>query len=163
MVVAGDRRAAVLVDELIAEQEVTVKSLGDRLRRIRGVSGATILPDGGIALVLNASTARPRLAGSERRPAGSSLASRRGGRGARARARAACLVVDDSVTIRTLEKDNLESAGYEVITAVDGEDGWRVLQQRGADLVVTDIEMPRMDGLRASPEAGLAASTRRFA
>jgi two-component system chemotaxis sensor kinase CheA len=55
-------------------------------------------------------------------------------------------VVDDSVTTRTLEKSILESAGYRVLTAVDGEAAWQVLQEQGADLVVSDIEMPRMDG-----------------
>ncbi len=140
VVVAGDRRAAVLVDELIAEQEVTVKSLGDRLRRVRGVSGATILPDGGVALVLNASTlARASPGRASVRPAAAATAPV-------PTIRKRVLVVDDSVTTRTLETGVLESAGYDVITAVDGEDGWRVLQQSGADLLVTDIEMPRMDG-----------------
>ena len=136
IVVSGDRRAAVLVDELLGEQEVTVKGLGDRLRRVRCVSGATILPEGPVALVLNASSlARATPARSSVRASESTAARKR------------VLVVDDSVTIRTLEKDNLESAGYEVITAVDGEDGWRVLQQHGADLLISDVEMPRMDGL----------------
>jgi two-component system, chemotaxis family, sensor kinase CheA len=67
------------------------------------------------------------------------------------------LVVDDSITTRTLEQSTLEAAGFEVATAVDGEDGWRILQTEGADLVVSDVEMPRMDGfalceaIRASP------------
>jgi len=136
VVVSGDRRAAVLVDELLGEQEVTVKGLGDRLRRVRCVSGATILPEGPVALVLNASSlARAAPGRSAARPADAPAARKR------------VLVVDDSVTIRALEKDNLESAGYEVITAVDGEDGWRVLQQQGADLLISDVEMPRMDGL----------------
>jgi two-component system chemotaxis sensor kinase CheA len=56
------------------------------------------------------------------------------------------LVVDDSITTRTLERSVLEAAGFDVVTAVDGEDGWRVLQERGADLVLSDVEMPRMDG-----------------
>jgi two-component system chemotaxis sensor kinase CheA len=57
-------------------------------------------------------------------------------------------VVDDSITTRTLESSVLEAAGYDVMTAVDGADGWRLLQERGADLVVSDVEMPRMDGLQ---------------
>jgi two-component system chemotaxis sensor kinase CheA len=66
-------------------------------------------------------------------------------------------VVDDSVTTRALEKTILEAAGYEVTTAPDGEAAWRILQEQGADLLVTDLEMPRMDGfalteaVRASP------------
>jgi two-component system, chemotaxis family, sensor kinase CheA len=72
-------------------------------------------------------------------------------------ARPRILVVDDSITTRTLEQSILEAAGYEVRTAVDGEDGWRQLQEEGADLVVADVEMPRMDGfalcraIRAAP------------
>ncbi len=56
------------------------------------------------------------------------------------------LVAEDSVTTRTLEKSILEAADYDVAVAVDGAEAWRLLQDRGADLLVTDIEMPRMDG-----------------
>jgi two-component system chemotaxis sensor kinase CheA len=67
------------------------------------------------------------------------------------------LVVDDSITTRTLEQSILEAAGYQVLTAVDGADAWRALQEQGCDALVADIEMPRMDGfalceaVRASP------------
>jgi two-component system chemotaxis sensor kinase CheA len=57
------------------------------------------------------------------------------------------LVADDSMTTRALEQSVLEAAGYEVITAVDGADAWRQLEAGGADLLVSDIEMPNMDGL----------------
>jgi two-component system chemotaxis sensor kinase CheA len=151
VVVAGDRRAAVLVDELLAEQEVTVKSLGDRVRRVRSVSGATLLPDGRVALVLNPSAltrAVPsRAAAMASAAAATATPARAAAAGRSAPAvRKRLLVVDDSVTTRTLEKGILESAGYEVLTAVDGEDGWRVLERQGADLLITDVEMPRMDG-----------------
>jgi two-component system chemotaxis sensor kinase CheA len=56
------------------------------------------------------------------------------------------LVADDSVTTRSLERSILEGAGYEVVVAADGSEAWRLLQDRGADLVVADVEMPRMDG-----------------
>jgi two-component system chemotaxis sensor kinase CheA len=55
-------------------------------------------------------------------------------------------VVDDSVTTRSLERSILEAAGYEVTVAIDGAEAWRTLQEQGSDLVVADIEMPRMDG-----------------
>jgi two-component system chemotaxis sensor kinase CheA len=58
------------------------------------------------------------------------------------------LVVDDSITTRTLEASVLEAAGFEVITAVDGADAWRLLDERSADLVVSDVEMPRLDGIQ---------------
>src|SRR5262249_40148528 len=57
------------------------------------------------------------------------------------------LVVDDSVTTRALEKAILEAAGYEVLTAPDGQAAWELLQERGADLLVSDVEMPRLDGV----------------
>ena len=72
-------------------------------------------------------------------------------------ARKRILVVDDSVTTRTLERSILEAAGYEVLVAADGAAGWQMLQERGADLVLSDVDMPRMDGfalteaVRASP------------
>ena len=56
------------------------------------------------------------------------------------------LVVDDSITTRALEQSILEAAGYEVLTAVDGAEAWKTLQEHGCDAVVADIEMPRMDG-----------------
>jgi two-component system chemotaxis sensor kinase CheA len=56
------------------------------------------------------------------------------------------LIAEDSLTTRSLEKHILEAAGYQVVAAADGRDAWRLLQERGADLVVTDVEMPRMDG-----------------
>ena len=63
-------------------------------------------------------------------------------------ARRRILVVDDSITTRTLEQSILEAAGYDVLTAVDGDEGWRQLQEQGCDLIVADIEMPRMDGFQ---------------
>lgn len=141
IVAAGERRMAFVVDELVAEQEIVVKGLGARIRRIRNFSGATILPSGRIALVLNAAplirAATSRTPGTATAPGPSRTAPA---------ARKRLLVVDDSMTTRTLEKSILEGAGYEVVTAADGEAGWRLLQEQDVDLVITDIEMPRMDG-----------------
>jgi two-component system chemotaxis sensor kinase CheA len=152
IVAAGERRMAFVVDEFVAEQEVVIKNLGSRLRRVPLVSGATILPSGQIALVLNAaSVIRAALA----RGSAGTLAPAPAAPPAPARRRV--LVADDSVTTRTLEKSILEAAGYEVLAAADGAAAWRLLQERGADLLVSDVEMPRMDGLalteavRASP------------
>ncbi|MDR3636364.1 MAG: hybrid sensor histidine kinase/response regulator [Isosphaeraceae bacterium] len=138
---AGDRRAALLVDVLEAEQEIIIKNLGTRIRRLRYFSGATVLADGRVALVLNAGSLLRSALG---RTSGHTL--RRAPVRAAPPVRKRLVVVDDSVTTRTLEKSILESAGYEVNVAVDGESGWRLLQDQGADLLVTDVEMPRMDG-----------------
>ena len=140
VVCSGDRRVAFLVDELQTEQEIVVQGLGPRVRRLPQVSGATLLPSGQVALVLNAANllraafGAPALAApaAEAEPA--------------APPRKRLLVVDDSVTTRTLEKSILESAGYEVVTAIDGQAAWELLQKEGADLLVSDVEMPRMDG-----------------
>ncbi len=138
---AGNRKAVVVVEEMIAEQEIVVKGMGPCLPRLRHFAGATVLSTGKIALILNArnllrsvfektsargvalSFARPSLKVPKR-----------------------LLVVDDSVTTRSLEKSVLEAAGYEVLDAADGAEAWRILQEKGADLVVSDVEMPRMDG-----------------
>jgi two-component system chemotaxis sensor kinase CheA len=138
---AGARRLAVVVDELVAEQEVVLRPVGRGDHPLPNISGAAILGTGRVALVLNPATiigaglglgAGPGLTGAETKPAGP--------------AKRRILVVDDSITTRTLEQSILEAAGYEVRTAVDGADGWKVLQEHGCDLVVADIEMPRMDG-----------------
>ena len=141
IVAAGERRMAFLVDELIAEHEIVVKGLGTRIRRIRNFSGATILPSGRIALVLNAATLIRTASSQSLGPSEAPVPARTD-----PAAKKRLLVVDDSITTRTLEKSILEAAGYEVLTAHDGEAGWSLLQEQDVDLVITDVEMPRMDG-----------------
>jgi two-component system chemotaxis sensor kinase CheA len=140
VVSAGGRRVALVVDEALAEQEVVVKSLGARVRRLRHVTGATLLPSGRVALLLNAAgVVRTALGAAEvGLPAPAAAAAKA--------AKKRVLVVDDSVTTRALEKAILEAAGYEVTTAADGQAAWQVLQERGADLLVSDVQMPRLDG-----------------
>jgi two-component system chemotaxis sensor kinase CheA len=138
---AENHRMAFVVDELLDEQEVVIASLGARLGRIKNFLGATILPTGRIALILNpihlvrsgiglssAETLSPAL--TEIVPP----------------AKKRLLVVEDSVTTRTLEKSILETAGYEVVVAANGSQAWQLLQEKEVDLVIADIEMPRMDG-----------------
>ena len=141
VVAAGDKRLALLVDDFLAEQEVVVKSLGARVRRLRHVSAATILPSGQIAPVLNTAnvirTALQRAPSTTLTPQAETPAKK---------GKKRILVVDDSVTTRTLEKSILEAAGYEVTAAVDGVAAWQVLQEHGTDLIVSDVDMPRMDG-----------------
>ena len=137
----GGSEAALAVEELLSEQELLVRNLGSRLKRVRYVAGGTVLPTGRIALILHASdVVQAALAGTDRgllmpkTPAGTRAARKR------------LVVADDSVTTRTLMKSILEGAGYEVLVAADGAEAWRMVQDKGADLVVTDVEMPRMDG-----------------
>jgi two-component system chemotaxis sensor kinase CheA len=136
----GDQQVAFLVDEFLAEQELLVKSLGARIRRTQHVTGATFLPTGRIAMVLNAaSIIRTALRQTPRRPVVDvdRQAPRR---------RKQLLVVEDSLTTRTLMKSILEAAGYEIILAVDGEQAWQQLVAQPVDLVITDVDMPRLDG-----------------
>jgi two-component system chemotaxis sensor kinase CheA len=143
IVVVGQpgERVALAVDELIAEQDVVVKSLGKRVRKLRHVSGATLLPNGRVALLLHAGeilrTALGRVPA--RRATGMFETTV-------TPVRKRILLVDDSATTRTLEKSILEAAGFEVVPAIDGAQAWTLLQEGGADLVVSDVEMPNMTG-----------------
>lgn len=139
VVEVSDQRLALVVDELIAEQEVVAKGMGARVRRVRHFTGATVLPTGEIALIVSIPEVIATGIGAPAAPVITTAA------GTKAVARR-LLVADDSVTTRTLEKTVLEAAGYEVITASDGAEAWHLLQERGADLVISDVEMPRMDG-----------------
>lgn len=139
IVAAGARRAALVVDEVVAEEEIVVRPLPLGRHAVPWSSGVAVLPNGRIALVLAAAAllARAARAGTGIAPAFA---------GERAETPPRVLVADDSITTRMLERSVLEAAGFVVSTAVDGEDAWRQLQQDGADVLVADVEMPRMDG-----------------
>ena len=137
----GADRIGIVVDQLLAEHEVVVKDLGPRLPRIGTVAGATILPSGEIALILNAADLLQTALGRAPAPV---LA--QNFTAAPVRSRKRLLVADDSVTTRTLVKSILETSGFDVVDAADGMAAWQLLQEKGADLVVSDVEMPRMDG-----------------
>ena len=140
---ASDTGLAIRVDELIAEEELVVRPIRAQGRGpAPHVSGAALLSTGSIALVLNV----PQLLASGAATADAMPADLVSP--AHAARRRRVLVADDSITTRTLEASVLEAAGFEVITAVDGADAWRLLDERGADLVVSDVEMPRMDGMQ---------------
>jgi len=143
---ADDRRVATVVDEVLSEQEVLVKNLGPRIRRLKHFSGCTLLPSGRIALVINAANVvRSALEDRSRQLAIQSSAQDR-------RLAKRILLADDSVTTRILLKNILETAGYVVVDAVDGQQAWSLLQQSAGeaqqsfDAVVSDVDMPRMNG-----------------
>jgi two-component system chemotaxis sensor kinase CheA len=151
---SGDRRGVVLVDEIGGEHEVVIKDFRPPLRRVRNVLAAGLLGTGDLVLVL--------------RPLDVLLALQSPPQHQRTAVAAAAprtvrvLVVDDSITTRTMERSLFETAGYRVRVAADGLDGWNVLQSEEIDLVVSDVDMPRLDGfeltarIRAHPKfAGL--------
>jgi two-component system chemotaxis sensor kinase CheA len=140
VVAAGDRRAALMVDAVQGQQEVLVKQLPMPLSRVRNIAGATLLASGELAPILDV---------------GDLLKSAQRVRGAVARmhveapqdaAPKTLLVAEDSITSRMLLKGILESAGYRVRTAVDGMEAFTMLRAERFDLVVSDVEMPRLDG-----------------
>ncbi len=140
---AGRKRIAFLVDGVVGQQESVVKSLGKQLSRVRNVAGATILGTGQVIMTLNSSD----LVKSARGMAGrTSITARISQAKVKEVAQPTILVVDDSLTTRNLEKNILETAGYETKVAADGVEALSVLQSNHCDLVVSDILMPEMDG-----------------
>ncbi|HMW34574.1 MAG TPA: hybrid sensor histidine kinase/response regulator, partial [bacterium] len=138
--VSGGRRVAFLVDKLLDEQEVVVKSLGHQLKRVKNVAGSTVLGDGRISIILDPNDLIKSVQGS-----GTKFAFR--DRRQRDLIKKRVLVVDDSITTRTLEKNILESAGYHVTIATNGLEGYQKLHEIGNfDIVVSDVEMPFMTG-----------------
>jgi two-component system chemotaxis sensor kinase CheA len=132
---------ALLVDDVLTEQELAVKPLGKPLRRVRNVAGAALLGTGEPVLILNAADLVKSARGAHT-PV--SLISERDVEAAGPTAH--ILVVDDSITTRTLEKNILEAAGYRVTTAIDGVEALNRLEEHTIDLIVSDIQMPNMNG-----------------
>lgn len=137
----GSARVAFRVDEILGEQEILLKPLGRQLSRVRNVAGACVLGTGQVAPVLNVAdlmksavkqATAPRAAVAAQLPAKA--------------VKPSILVVEDSITSRALLKNILEAAGYRVATAVDGIDAYTALKTETFALVVSDVEMPRMDG-----------------
>ncbi len=136
LVRAAEHSTALITDELMGSREIVVKTLGPQITGIPGVSGATILGDGSIVVILDVGTlvraqrdellARPMAAPVD--------------------ARLLALVVDDSITVRRVTQRLLERNGMRVMTAKDGMDAITALQEARPDIILLDIEMPRMDG-----------------
>jgi two-component system chemotaxis sensor kinase CheA len=137
----SQHRFGFVVDELIGEQEIVVKPLGAPLRRVKNVAGAAILGSGEVVTVLHVPDIVAAARASVLKQA---MGSRR--RELVTRKRKRILVVEDSLTARELERHMLEAGGYEVETAVDGVEAMAKLAQQRVDLIVTDVQMPRMNG-----------------
>lgn len=140
-----DQSMAFIVDELPGEQDVVVKSLGQQLQRVAGIGGATVLGSGEVALILNANDLI-KLGARGRGGAILDVAAE-AGQAAEPSRRPIILIVDDSITTRTLEKNILEAVGYDVRLAADGLEALNAIVGGGLpDLVVSDVLMPRLDG-----------------
>lgn len=143
----GHDKLGIFVDALIDEQDVVLKPQSQLLKRVRYISGATILGTGEVCMVLNPpdliSAVRHRITQAALGNGGGSIEM-----GLTEQRPRCILLVEDSIATRTQEKRILESAGYEVVTAVDGVDGFNKLQSRAFDAVISDIQMPNLDGLQ---------------
>jgi two-component system chemotaxis sensor kinase CheA len=136
----GNRRLALVVDELRDERELVLRPLEHAGAAASALTvGTALLGDGQVALVLGVAVL---LADGS---ANSGLAMPAADE--RKRSSYRILVVDDSITSRSLEQSVLAAAGYDVVTAVDGLEGWRTIEREDIALVVSDVEMPHLDGI----------------
>lgn len=148
---AEERRLGFLVDDLIEEREIVIKHLGPCLKRVKNVAGATTVR-GEVVIILfvrdlirsadtllEGAAFLPPRAKKETRNARESVASKR--------VVPRILLIDDSPNSRNVQRSILEDAGYEVLTAEDGAEGIEILKTSGIDAIITDVEMPNMDGI----------------
>jgi chemosensory pili system protein ChpA (sensor histidine kinase/response regulator) len=152
MLRSGNERVALQVDEVVGNREVVVKNIGQQLARMPGISGATVLGSGEIVLILNPVALaqhlanRPDLVGREGGAAGAAEVPAPAAQPAPATLGSTIMVVDDSLTVRRVSQRLLEREGYRVVLAKDGQDALEQIQEARPDLMLVDIEMPRMDG-----------------
>lgn len=141
----GERAIAFQVEALYSEQELVLKQLGTEIAEASFVSGAALLGSGEVIVILDpndlirgAGGTRPLLPGTKAKVEPNIDPHER---------RLRVLIVDDSITTRTLEKHILENAGFEVYVAVNGLEAWERLAELSVDVVIADVEMPKMTGL----------------
>jgi chemosensory pili system protein ChpA (sensor histidine kinase/response regulator) len=139
---SGVQRVAVHVDELIGNREIVVKNIGPQLARIPGIAGATVLGNGKVVLILNPVQLAQRhdipalVAEQSVAPITEQLAA----------AAPVVMIVDDSLTVRKITSKLLTREGYQDVTANDGVDALQALEDVTPQVMLVDIEMPRMDG-----------------
>ncbi|MGB8339770.1 MAG: Hpt domain-containing protein [Burkholderiales bacterium] len=140
MLKSGVAQIAMLVDEIVGNREIVVKNIGPQLARLPGVSGATVVGNGKVVLIINPVELARRHAALKAQPAARVLEIAKPKRDPRV------MVVDDSLTVRKITSRLLLRENYEVLTAKDGVDALQQLQDTIPDVMLLDIEMPRMDG-----------------
>ena len=147
IVVVGDKASCygLVMDRFLGERELVVQPLDPRLGKIKDIAAGALMEDGSPVLIADVEDLVRSI--EKLIQTGDLTRVQRQGGPAEARARKRILVVDDSLTVRELERKLLESRGYEIEAAVDGIDGWNAVRTGHFNLVVTDIDMPRMDGI----------------
>ncbi|KVU66747.1 hybrid sensor histidine kinase/response regulator [Burkholderia ubonensis] len=146
VVVGGEPEpVGVAVDRFLGERMLVVQPLDSRLHKIQNIAAGALLENGDPVLIVDV---EDLIRSVDKLARGGQLAALvRGSQHALADRRRRVLVVDDSLTVRELERKLLEKRGYDVTIAVDGMDGWNAVRGEAFDLVVTDVDMPRMDGI----------------
>jgi chemosensory pili system protein ChpA (sensor histidine kinase/response regulator) len=151
LVRAGENSTALITDEMQDSREIVVKPVGAQLATIRGISGATILGDGRIVVILDVGALVRSSRPAPDTPAPVAEPEQK---------QTVALVVDDSITMRRVTQRLLERNGFRVVTAKDGVEAISVLQDHRPDIILLDVEMPRMDGYEFARhvrnDAGLA-------
>ena len=136
MVRSGEHRAAIQVDGLLGSREIVVKPVGPQLSSLRGVAGATIMGDGSVLLILDLHILVRQTLSKDLRVVSEDEVS----------TQPTVMVVDDSITVRKVTTRLLERNDYLVVSAKDGVDALNQLNESQPDIVLLDVEMPRMDG-----------------
>ncbi len=144
---SGDVRVALHVDELLGNREIVVKSLGKQLSQVKGLAGASILADGSVVLILDVNgLVRHSSAGAVKVVYRTEPVIDENAASSLQQSRSTVMVVDDSITMRRVASKLLERHNYRVVTAKDGVDALAQLEDVQPDIMLLDIEMPRMDG-----------------
>jgi two-component system sensor histidine kinase and response regulator WspE len=146
VIVIGDQNHlyGLVVDRFLGERELVVQPLDTQLGKIKDIAAGALMEDGAPVLIVDADD---MIRSMDRLVSGGRLDSVPRGSDAHQKKRKRVLVVDDSLTVRELERKLIGNGGYEVEVAVDGMDGWNAVRTGQFNLVVTDIDMPRMDGI----------------
>jgi len=157
---SGQSLTAVHVDEMIGNQEVVVKNIGPQLARVSGIAGATVLGNGEVVLIINPVQLAQRVDVAAEAPM--VVKTPQAARAAQVAAEAAgpplVMIVDDSLTVRKITGRLMTREGFDIVTAKDGLDALQLVAERIPDVILLDIEMPRMDGfefaknLKADPK-----------
>jgi two-component system sensor histidine kinase and response regulator WspE len=147
VVVVSDRlaRYGIVVDRVIGQRQISVQALDTRLGKVKDISAAALLEDGSPTLIMDIDDVVRSI---DHIVSGDRLGAitrqvEKSGHSPRKR----ILIVEDSLTVREVERELLQSHGYHVETAIDGVDGWNAVRESSYDLVISDIDMPRMDGI----------------
>ena len=146
VIVMGDasHTYGLVVDRFLGERELVVQTLDPQLGKVQDIAAGALMPDGSPVLIVDA---EDLIRSMDKLVSGGHLSKVEHDGSATAKKRKRVLVVDDSLTVREVEGKLLGNRGYDVEVAVDGMDGWNAVRTGHFDLVVTDIDMPRMDGI----------------